>query len=398
MDLSPTAMTAGGAALARGDDGRVVFVEGALPGERVRARVVSAKKDFARAVTLEVLEASPHRVEAPCAARAAGCGGCSWQHVRAEAQGPLKVDIIADALRRIGRIDLARLGAPVTVRPLGVRPRRTTVRLGVDAAGRAGERASGTDRVVVADDCQAVHPRLEDLVVGGRFPGATEVVLRVGDASGERCARIAPDRAAIDAIVPDGVHVGADGIVHERVAGTWLQVSIGSFFQSGPEVAAALVAAVDDAIGSALGAGGHLVDAYAGIGLFGAIVGGRRGATVTAIEIGRSAVRDAAVNLATAGVDAVIVRSEVARWRMDPGRVPDVVVADPSRTGLGRPGVAAVVAAGAPRLVLVSCDPASLARDARLLADAGYRLGAIEVVDAFPDTFHVEAVTRFDRT
>jgi 23S rRNA (uracil1939-C5)-methyltransferase len=172
-------------------------------------------------------------------------------------------------------------------------------------------------------------------------------------------------------------------------------VSIGSFFQAGPIAAEALVAAVDDAVGDALAPGGHLVDAYAGVGLFGATIGARRRARVTAIESDGSAVAVALVNLAE--LDATVVDGEVGRWRPGGREGVDVVVADPARSGLGRPGVAAVVAAGAPRVVLVSCDPASLARDARLLADAGWRPGPVVLVDAFPDTFHVEAVTRFDR-
>lgn len=391
-------MTAGGAALARDADGRVVFVEGALPGERVHARVITAKKDFARAVTVDVLEASPDRVEPPCAARSAGCGGCSWQHVRPAAQGPLKVSIVREALRRIARFDLDDLAVPVTLRSLAHRPRRTTVRLGVDAAGRAGERRHGARDVVAADACLAVHPRLEELVVQGRFPGAGEVVLRVGASSGERCARTDPDAAAGSVTVPSDVRVGPGGVVHERVGGVDLQVAIGSFFQSGPEVADALVRAVDDAVGDHLGGGGHLVDLYAGVGLFGATIGTARAARVTAVETSRSAVRDAVANFAAAGVEAEIVRAEVGRWRGGVGCGADVVIADPARSGLGRPGVATVVDLAAPRLVLVSCDPASLARDAALLAVDGYRLAAVELVDAFPDTFHVEAVGRFERT
>jgi tRNA/tmRNA/rRNA uracil-C5-methylase (TrmA/RlmC/RlmD family) len=107
-------------------------------------------------------------------------------------------------------------------------------------------------------------------------------------------------------------------------------------------------------------------------------------------------VADARVNLSD--VDARIVASDVARWRpkRSDGRV-DVVIADPPRTGLGRPGVVAVVAARAPRVVLVSCDPASLGRDAALLRDAGYDLESVALVDSFPHTFHVETVSRFDK-
>jgi 23S rRNA (uracil1939-C5)-methyltransferase len=123
----------------------------------------------------------------------------------------------------------------------------------------------------------------------------------------------------------------------------------------------------------------------------------------TAIETAPTAVADAVANLEAAGVDATVVRSEVGRWRPSArgrrgsaARV-DAVVADPARSGLGRPGVAALAATEAPRLVLVSCDPGSLGRDVRLLGDAGYELRSVELVDAFPDTFHVEAVCRFDR-
>jgi 23S rRNA (uracil1939-C5)-methyltransferase len=117
---------------------------------------------------------------------------------------------------------------------------------------------------------------------------------------------------------------------------------------------------------------------------------------VTAIESEAAAVADALVNLADR--DAVVVQGEVGAWRPAAGDRPvDAVVADPARSGLGRPGVAALDASGAGRLVLVSCDPASLARDARLLVDLGWRCEEVVVVDTFPDTFHIEAVTGFFR-
>ncbi|MDQ3306121.1 MAG: TRAM domain-containing protein, partial [Actinomycetota bacterium] len=104
LTLVPTAMVAGGDALARDPDGRVVFVAGALPGEQVRARLIEARRDFARAVAVEVLDPSPDRVAPPCPALAAGCGGCTWQHVSAEAQVRFKADLVVDALRRIARL------------------------------------------------------------------------------------------------------------------------------------------------------------------------------------------------------------------------------------------------------------------------------------------------------
>ena len=269
-----TGMAAGGDAIARDDDGRVVFVEGALPGERVRARLVQAKKDFARATTIEIVSASSDRIEPSCDQ---GCSGCTWQHVSPGAQGRLKVAIVEDALRRIGRF--AEDEVAVRLRPSppdAPRPLRTTVRLGVSPDGRLGERRRGTREVVPRSAaCRAVHSRLHDLVADSRFGGAEEVVLRVGVASGERAA-LPLGGATIDVAAPDDVVVGEGAVVHEAVAGAWLRVSIASFFQSGPVAAEALVAAVDDAVGDALGVGGHLVDAYAGIGLFGATVAARR--------------------------------------------------------------------------------------------------------------------------
>ena len=300
-------------------------------------------------VVVDVVEASPDRVAPPCAALAAGCGGCTWQHVSGAAQARLKVGIVADALRRIGRFELAGDGAeavPIVVRelPPGARAVRTSARLGVDGDGRAGQHRRGSGDVIATSSCLAAHPLLGELIVDGRFDGADEVLLRVGVASGERAALGFPSSSRFSAL-PDDVVVGPEAVVHESVAGAWLQVSIGSFFQSGPVAAEALVQAVDEAVGDALpSGGGHLVDAYAGVGLFGATVGARRSARVTSIESDRSANADARVNLAE--LDAVVVEGEVGRWSLRPGEPPiDVVVADPARSGLGRPGVGAVVGA-----------------------------------------------------
>ena len=390
--LEPTAMAAGGAALARDAGGRVVFVEGALPGERVRARITDSRKDFARAVAVEILDASPDRVAPPCAALAAGCGGCTWQYVSVAGQSRLKVDIVTDALRRI-----AKLAEPPTPEPaaLGGPALRTTARLAVSAGGRAGHRPRTGSGAVEADACLAAHPLLEELIVAGRYAGAGEVMLRVSVATGERLAVV--DRGAERVQVPEGVRVFQEGdrrpaFVHEDVAGRRFRVSAGSFFQAGPVVADALVAAVDAAIGDALGEGGVLVDLYAGVGLFASTIGDRHQVKVVAVESDCSAVADARVNLAD--LDAKVVAAEVARWRPRPA---DVVIADPARSGLGRPGAGAVAAAGAPRVVVVSCDPASLGRDTVLLGEAGYRLTSVTLVDAFPHTFHTETVSRFER-
>src|SRR5205085_8911460 len=149
-------------------------------------RVTEERKGLARAVVIDMLEASPDRLAPPCAALADGCGGCTWQHMSPDAQVRFKAEIVVDALRRIGRLtDPPR----PSVVPLPGPALRTTARLAVTAAdGRAGHRRRGGDSgdAVATDACLAVHPLSEELIVDGRFPGAEEVLLRVGVASGER--------------------------------------------------------------------------------------------------------------------------------------------------------------------------------------------------------------------
>src|SRR5829696_89671 len=156
LEVTTTAAVAGGAALARDPDGRVVFVAGALPGERVAIEVTEARKDFGRARVLEVLDPSVDRVAPPCPHLAHGCGGCDLQHLSAGAQPELKRSIVVDALRRIGRLphaeDLVRLGPALPATGY-----RTTVR-GAVVDGRFGFRAAASHAVVDVDHCLVAHP------------------------------------------------------------------------------------------------------------------------------------------------------------------------------------------------------------------------------------------------
>lgn len=381
LELSPTAMAAGGDAIARDPSGRVVFVTGALPGERVRVALVDERRDYARGHAVEVLGSSPDRVAPPCPELARGCGGCQWQHVAVDAQRRLKADVVADALRRVGRIEGVELEPTVELAATGY---RTTVRaLVVD--GRAGYRRGGTHDAVTVDSCLVAHPLVADLLVNGRYGAASEVVLRAGARTGERLAAPVPHGAAIT--VPADVRRDH---LHEVVAGRHWRISAGSFFQSSPEGADALVALVAEAADGA-GAPGAAVDLFSGVGLFAGVLA-RRGWSVTAVEGSKDAVADARVNLRTE--DATIVRADVNRWMPAPA---DLVVADPSRTGLGRRAAGVVAATGARRVVLISCDAAAFGRDAGLLTAAGFALTSATPVDLFPHTHHVEVVSVYDR-
>ncbi|MDQ1381323.1 MAG: hypothetical protein QOJ71_2042 [Actinomycetota bacterium] len=373
-------MVAGGDALARADDGRVALIDGALPDERVRIEVTADKADMLRGRVVEVLEASPARVVPPCVHAREGCGGCGWQHVATETQPRLKLEIIRDALSRIAHIADPPLAEPVLLPMEGF---RTTVRALVVDGKPAFRKHQSHDPVLVAS-CLVAHPAIDELLREGHFGRASEVTLRVGVGTGERAALAEPADMIMD--LPPDVMRGKNAMVHEVVDGHSMRVSINSFFQSRTDGAEMLARLVRESTGPDR----VIADLYCGVGLF--AVTADRPKRVVAVERGRSAVADAKHNLK--GRDARIVRSDVGKWM---GNKVDVVVADPSRAGLGREGARAVLACDPERIVLVSCDAAALARDVGLLVGADYSLTSVTLVDLFAHTPHIECVTVLDR-
>jgi 23S rRNA (uracil1939-C5)-methyltransferase len=389
VTLRPDRFAAGGEAIANEDSGRIVFVRGALPGETVEAELTTQKKDWARGHVVGVVEASPDRVTPPCASRRAGCGGCGWQHLTVDAQRDARVGIVADALRRTGGVTDPAVERGGGVEPVGY---RTTVRVAAGPAGEAGFRAEQAHDVVPAPDCLVAHPVLAALLPALRLDPGVELTLRVSVATGELAARWDRSVGEVHGL-PDGTATGASAVLEEVVAGQRLRVSMGSFFQSGPQAAELLVDAVRRAAPELDGAG-LVVDAYAGVGMLAACATDPLSRLI-ALETSRSACADAERNLGHRA--ARVVRGEVGGWHADAGTEVDVVLADPARSGLGKPGVGALARLDPPVLVLVSCDAASLGRDAKLLAAGGYDHERSELVDTFPHTTHIEAVTRLVR-
>ncbi len=385
-------MVAGGLGLAHDPSGRVVLVEGGLPGERVEVRLTEEKPRMARAEATRVLVASPRRVVPPCPEVARGCGGCDMQHVTPDAQRDLKVAVVRDALARLAKLPDLPVDPGIA---LDDQRYRTTLRCAV-SGDRAGFHRRRSSEVAVVEDCLVAHPLVADVLVHGRFPGASEIVVRAGARTGERLVVVTPT-VGDDVVVPDGVRVvGADELragrrawIHEDVAGHHFRISAESFFQARPDGAEALLEAVSRALGPIDADRDRLADLYGGVGLFAVGLGARSSVVV---ERSPSSAADARIN--TQHLDATIVRVAVERWRPSAA---DVVVADPARSGLGKDGVRAAVATGARRVALVSCDPASLARDVGLFASSGYRPLGVELVDLFPHTHHVEAVTTLER-
>ena len=406
MELLCTGIANGGDAIARGVDGRVIFVKRALPGERVSVRFTHQAKDFARAVVEDVLEASPMRTEPGCPHVADGCGGCGWQHVSLEAQRNLKRSIVVESLQRIGK--LADADRRVSNGPgLVGHGHRTTVRALVEG-GRVGFRAEQSNRAVFVDSCQVADPVIERILMASQFGvEAREVTVRRGLTTGDLMVIVDPteDHVRVAAhrdvrrVQVVGAHVLSSDdqpFYLEKVRGHTFRISAGAFFQTRLDGAELLVGLVDEALRSFDAPLDVLADLYGGVGLFAVTLGDRFGDVVSVEREGCSS-RDAAVNLASLGHAQAVV-SDVDEFDMraySRGRS-TLIVADPARAGLGRVGVERIVAATPRGLVLVSCDAASLGRDASLLAAAGYCLRSSVVVDMFPHTGHVEVVSTFD--
>jgi 23S rRNA (uracil1939-C5)-methyltransferase len=279
--------------------------------------------------------------------------------------------------------------------------------LGVAPDGTLGFRAARSNDVVSVDDCLVGHPAISGLLDSLKFvPGelappafgraergrSPEVSLRVGSRTGERMIWWRNTELAPDVELPAYLRVGEEATITEIIHGRTLRVSARSFFQSSPESAEAIIDAVADAAGDLAIAGqGPIIDLYGGVGLFASTVGPPQ-RQVVVVESSTSSCADARFNLRDR--QATIVESRVEQWAPLPAAL---VIADPSRPGLDKLGVAAVTATSCERLVLVSCDPVSLARDARLLAAGGYVHRGSLVLDPFPQTPHIEVVSRFDK-
>jgi 23S rRNA (uracil1939-C5)-methyltransferase len=403
-DITIERIVAGGDGMARLADGRVVFVGGTITGEQVRVEITTNKKDFARGRVLEILDASTHRVSAPCKFVAAGCGGCSWQHIAVSEHMSTKVAIVHEALRRTAKISetdalaLVKIGGSVSSHAS-----RTTLRMAVLPNGKLGFRRGLSNELIETSPCLVAHDLLNEMIASANVKNATEVTLRCGASSGERGVWLHDEhgRGQVTGL-PSDVGVGIESLVHEVVNRVKLRVMMTSFFQSSLEAAELLVDAVRSAAGERAlsGVDGRVIDAYGGVGLFAATLLSPD-VPVTLVESSSSSCRDADVNLAQhmrqtrdSSSPSEVIRKNLEQWTPAPA---GLVIADPARTGLGPLAVSRLVATNAPRIVLVSCDAVAGARDLRLLIDAGYELSQVTVLDLFPHTPHIETVSVLQR-
>jgi tRNA/tmRNA/rRNA uracil-C5-methylase (TrmA/RlmC/RlmD family) len=401
IELHTGAIAAGGGCVARADDGRVVFVRHALPGERALVRITAETSSFLRADAVEILDASPDRVEPPCRFAGPGrCGGCDWQHIDVAAQRLLKAQLVGEQLRRVAATDLDVTVEEVPGAPDGL-SWRTHLRFAVDRNGHVGLRRHRSHDIEVVDRCLIATPEVESLGLEQlRWPGASEIDVRVSPHDGRRVVSVSSAHRHLRALPPVEAGIVVDGrtrrrpdAVHFEVLGRSYRVSAGSFWQVHPGAAPLLAGVVLDVLGAKIGE--HVVDLYAGVGLFAALIGDVVGPTgsVLAVERDRRAVADARHNLADMGHVEIRKASVSPRLVADVGH-PDLVVLDPAREGAGRPVMTALAALHPRprRIAYVSCDPASFARDLRVMLDAGWSMPILRAFDLFPMTEHVELV------
>jgi 23S rRNA (uracil1939-C5)-methyltransferase len=411
--------------------GKVCFVDGALPGERVEARLLGRRARFEEWITERVLEASPERVSPTCPL-VGRCGGCDLQHLAPEAQRRHGERVVLDLLARQAGLAPERLDPPLVSAPFGYR-RRARLAVWTPRRGRpvVGFREAAGRRVVAVEVCPVLAPPLDALpgglayemarlVAPGRV-GHLDLALadgadgRVRPVLGVHCTGPEPDAdrerwrafgVARDAWVflggtgtrrcvhaPTGEDPDAGPAYALPAFDLRLAFEPGDFLQGNGPVNAALVARVVALASPAPGQ--RVLDAFAGLGNF-ALPLARGGAAVEALEAAPELVLRGGRNAEANGLTSV--RFALADLATEPVPLPrgafDAAVLDPPRAG-ARSLVTALAARGVPRIVYVSCDPATLARDARILADAGYRLESLALVDLFPQTHHQEALACF---
>jgi 23S rRNA (uracil1939-C5)-methyltransferase len=392
---------AGGRMIAR-LSGQVVLVGGAIPGERVTARIERVGKGVLYADTVSPDEPSPDR--RPVLADPL-CGGCLYAHISYERQLAIKSDVIADAFARIGRLVLPR---PVTVAPSPEEGYRMRARLHVRGQ-RYGFFREGTHDICEARATRQLLPAscdtLDRLTAALRSVDAAQHVREIElseniEASGRSiCLEMA---SAMDVHIVQRLSqtegltgFGPDATVTDTLtvdgASLVLRRNVLAFFQGNRYLLRDLVEHVVEQVPR----DASVADLYAGAGLFAIGAAACRRARVTAVEGDRVSAADLTVNAAAHDVEA---RHEpVEAFLAAARRAPEVIVVDPPRTGMSRDALDGVIRLRVPRVIYVSCDVATLARDSRRLVDAGYTIERADAFDLFPNTPHIETVVAFDR-
>ena len=368
-----------GEALAQHED-VPLFVFGGIDGEDVEVEVVRRHRRYLAARVVRVLEPSPHRIEPPCPHFGA-CTGCQWQHITEEHQRELKRLAVVDALERIGGLDDAAVADIIPApAPFGY---RNHARFTVGPQGALGYVNRESRRFVSIDRCmlmdEAINTTLDQLQ--GNCADTTQLSVRYGTGTGD--VLVQPTLRNPDVPIATG-----QKHFRERMGGHVFRVGSPSFFQVNTPQAERMVDLIREELELA---GDELVaDVYAGVGTFAVLLAPHCG-HVIAIEESSAAMDDAEVNCeGIPNLELLRARAEDALAEME--RCPDAIVLDPPRAGCAPSMLESLVRLRPKKIVYVSCDPSTLARDLKVLCAGGFQLRKVQPIDMFPQTHHVECV------
>lgn len=422
-----------GNGLGRLPDGRVIFVPYTAPGDLAEIEIVEARTDFVRGRLGRLLTPSADRTAPPCRYYTT-CGGCQWRHLPYASQLHWKREILGELLARVGKLD----GVPVAdpVAPAGPWEYRARAQFKISRGARPsiGFHQRETNRVVDIDRCPLLDSRLNAVLTALRamrhpqlhtlFSGLQEIWVALGSGTGEAVVSLfdgVRERAAIRLLFhtiravlptlqgvvllegdprqhPRFVDRHGHGAIMEQVGDHRFRIDATSFFQVSGLAAGAVTSLVMDL--AALSGRERVLDLYCGVGTF-SVPLGRRAREIVGVEASAAAATDGVYNLRTNGCGAArIVQAQVEQvlpallaegpW--------DLVVLDPPRQGVSRLALEAIIGAGVSRLIYVSCDPSTLARDLGVLTRGGFRCAGLHPIDLFPQTFHLEVVGLLERT
>jgi 23S rRNA (uracil1939-C5)-methyltransferase len=453
VELEIAKMAFGGLGIAR-LDGLVVFVRGAVPGDRIRGRVVRKKKDYLEAKTIELLEPSPDRSQPPCP-YSGHCGGCQWQHVRYDRQLAYKGEQVKETLGRIGALqDIQVRDVRPSQRRFGYRnkmeftfsDRRWVLpdelpKPSLDSEFALGLHVPGTFHKVIDIDACLLQPEegnqilraVKDYVKGSGLPvyglrshrgfwrflalrhssSMDEWMVNVitseehsavnADLTAFLTARFRHIRTVVNNINTRRASIAVgeretvlhgDGIIKDYIGTYGFQISANSFFQTntlGGETLYRQIADYAELQGSEI-----VLDLYSGTGTIPVFLSDRAG-QIVGVEIGQSAVRDAERNCHANDIhNCEFLWGDIRESLMRLKIKPDVVILDPPRAGVHKDAMAPIMGLDAERIVYVSCNPTTLARD---LEQMGRRYDIVEIqpVDMFPHTYHIETVVKLHR-
>ena len=405
VDVRIDNLAYGGEALGRLADGRVVFVPYAIPGELVRLRLVEDKPRHARAELVEILEASPDRVVPRCQ-HFMTCGGCHYQHMNYSTQLKAKATILKEQLERIGGLkDIPAIDVEAAPEPWYY---RNHVQFHLTHEGKLGYQKAHSNQTFAIRECHLPEEAINQLwpkVEIEPIPGLERISLRQGvdedmllilESSDPQPLDFSIEDLAISAVQvgPTGrvVLAGSDHIVME-VSGKRFKVSATSFFQINTRQAQAMVKRLSEHL--SLDEDMTILDVYCGVGLYSSFLAPKVKRLV-GIEISPASCEDFVLNLDEfENVELYEASAEEVLGSISFN--PDIIILDPPRAGLGVKTIEGIFPQGAGQLAYISCDPATLARDGKQLAAGGYSLVKVTLIDMFPQTYHIESISFWEK-